>query len=405
MSAVARAQALFNSANLDIPGHEVELPNPGTFGYGDNPQLNSSTWDTRGENGRFVPQIERFLNYGQPPSSSSHELETMPITMQFQVPELPDGSPTLLMPGMLVFSVTERGPDDLDTTVVLSLAKINQYARDQWLDFITYTSATPLTNPHFNFELRKFATSMRVYGENGLRSYHWARQNYHHDGVARKLLAQYDACDPRTKLSRWKTDTDPMDGTTTNFAEPLPLREYYERATQPGYCYLTLFGFMQRLRFLGVVLTVMKGTSLEDCMEEGAHTFELGVAVGKQVELPNCFGTDEEIGIGSRLWIQLTRVPCNTKDDIKFGAFQLCPRGSKINDYPRFRDIGYQDESGTMTSGFYWRVGVVIEPPQRAVEQSSITQANNTGMFTNPDMAFKLNALLPNMRIALGFRN
>jgi hypothetical protein len=404
--AVSAARALFNSADTEMPGHQVLPPAPGTMGY-NGPELNYADWDTRGADGRYVPQIERFLNYGAPPSSSSSiELSTVPITWQFQVPELPDGTPDSLMPGMPVFSVTERGPADLESTLILSLSKINQYARDQWTDFMSYTAGGPLTNPHFNHELRRFHTSMRVYGERGLRDYHWARKNAEHDHVASMLLAKYDSAGCTTK-SRWRRDIDPLDSTGVTFETPLSLRDYYERSTQPGYCYLTQFGFLQRLRFLGFVQTVMKGVSAEDCMEQGPHTFELGVAVAKQVEVTNCFGTDDEIGLGSRLWIQLNRVYCPglASTEIPYGAFQLCPRGSKLMDYPRFSDIGFQDESGTQCAGFYWRVGVVIEPPQRAAEQSSITQANNTGMFSNPDISYKLNALLPTMRVAVGFRN
>lgn len=403
---MADALALFNAADLTMPGHEQAPTELGTFGYGNDPQIDSSSWPTRGADGRFVPQIERFLNYGQPPSSSSTiDLPTQPITWQFQVPELPDGSPSLLMPGMPLFAVTERGPADLDVTVVMSLAKINQYARDQWNDFVTYTSDG--LNPHFNYEMREFLTSMRVYGERGLRDYHWAKQNAMHDRVARKLLVEYDGqTNTKILISKWNADKD--SGNT----EPLTLREYYARATQPGYCYLTQFGFLQRLRFLGIILTVNKGVSLEDCMEEGQHIFTVSVAVGKLVEATNCFGTDDEITIGSRLWIELSRQPCpaTTADDpnqprIPYGCYQLMPRGAKVRDYPRLCDVGYQDESGAFTQGHYWRVGVVLEPPGRAASQSTITQATNCGAFSNPELAYKMNALLPTMRIALGFRN
>jgi len=398
--AVANALALFNSADLSMPGHEQGPTDLGTFGYGNDPQIDSSSWPTRGVDGRFVPQIERFLNYGQPPSSSTTiDLPTQPISWQFQVPELVDGSPPLLMEGMPLFAVTERGPADLDVTVVMSLAKINQYARDQWNDFVTYTTDGP--NPHFNFEMRQFLTSMRVYGERGLRDYHWAKQNAKHDGVARRLLAQYDA-DPCTRRSKW------LDDVNNERTVPLTLREYYARATQPGYCYLTQFGFLQRLRFLGFILAVNKGTSLEDCMEDGQHIFTVSVAVGKLVEVTNCFGTDEEITIGSRLWIELCRQPCAPSakgPSVPYGCYQLMPRGAKVRDYPRLCDVGYQDESGALTLGHYWRVGVVLEPPGRAASQSSITQATNCGAFSNPELAYKMNALLPSMRVAVGFRN
>lgn len=398
---MANARALFAAADLDMPGHSAGPTNIGTFGF-DGPQLQSATWDARDGNGRFMPQIERFLNYGQPPSSSSAELTTVPITWQYQIPESIDGSPSLLMPGMPVFSVTERGPADLDVTVILSLAKINQYAREQWDDFVTFTSGDSRSNPHFNFELKKFHNSMRVYGERGLRDYHYARKNAHHDGVARKLL---DKCDAKPG-----GNTAPHEEKLEPNAEKygyLSLREYYERSTQPGYCYLTQFGFLQRLRFIGFVQTINKGVMLEDCMEEGEHVQIIAAALAKQVEVTNCFGTDEEIGLGSKLWIELTRVSCPgaPKGDVPFGAFQLNPRGSKIHDYPRFCDIGYLDESATMVNGYFWRVGVVIEPPGRAVEQSSITQANNSGMMSNPELAYKMNSLLPTMRVAVGFKN
>lgn len=387
-----------------MPGHEEGPTDLGTFGYGDNPRIDSSEWPTRGENGRFLPQIERFLNYGIPPSSSSSvELSTVPITWTFQVPEYPDATPTLLMPGMPVFAVTERTPGDLEVTVVLSLAKLNQLSREQWNDFVTWTMGDRDTNPHHNFEMRKFLTSMRVYGERGLRDYHFAYQNAKHDGVARRLLADYDTQDEKSATfpkSSWPDDI------AQNATAPLTLREYYTCATQPGYCYLTQFGFVQRLRFLGFIQTVNKGVTLEDCMQDGQHIFTIAVSLAKQVEVTNCFGTDEEIALGSKLWIELTRSPCHDSNKgIQYGAFQLMPRGSKRNDFPLTKDIGYQDESGTACKGYYWRVGVVIEPPGRAVEQSSITQATNTGMFSNPELAYKLNALLPVMKVAVGFRN
>jgi hypothetical protein len=271
------------------------------------------------------------------------ELSTVPITWQYDIPELEDASPSLLMPGMPVFAITERSPADLDVTIVLSLAKINQLAREQWNDFVTWTSGDLGINPHFNYEMRAFLTSMRVYGERGLRDYHHALQNAKHCALARNLLTKYDTqSEKQIPQSQWKKD-EKQEGALT-------LREYYMRSTQPGYCYLTQFGFLQRLRFLGFIQTVSKGVGLEDCYEMGQHTFSIGVAVAKQVEVTNCFGTDEDIALGSKLWIELTRTPCYDHD-IPFGAFQLMPRGAKRRDYPRIRDIGFLDESGSFCMG------------------------------------------------------
>lgn len=47
------------------------------------------------------------------------------------------------------------------------------------------------------------------------------------------------------------------------------------------------------------------------------------------------------------------------------------------------RDITYLDEGGNVCNGYHWKVGIVIEPPNRQCTQSSITQATNTGMFSN----------------------
>ena len=394
------ATALFANVDTTMPGHEEGPRDLGTFGYGGDPRIDYAEWPVRGGDGRFVPQIEKFLDYGRPPSSSSSvELSTVPITWQFQIPEFPDANPRLLMPGMPVFGITERTPADLEVTIVLSLAQINQLSRQQWDDFVIWTTGDRDDNPHFNYDMRRFLTSMHIYGERGLRDYHYALQNAKHDGAARMLLNEYDT-QSRIPASTWQEDID-----LGKAAAPLTLREYYERSTQPGYCYLTLFGFLQRLRFLGFIQAVSKGVSLEDCMQDGEHVFTLAVAVAKQVEVTNCFGTDEEIALGSKLWIELTRAPCREqRSGVQYGPFQLTPRGSKLNDFPRARDVSYQDESGNACMGYHWKVGVVIEPPTRAIGQASITQATNTGMFSNPELAYKMNALLPVMKVAVGYK-
>lgn len=302
------------------------------------------------------------------PSTVVHiSSDNVPITYQFLCPPEDTPSNALLMPEQPVYAIREKDPDlETNSTPVRSLAQINKDARDQWNDFVLFTTDNSRTNPHFKEEAREFLDWCIEYGEAALFTY----GNAVAQGNAKRLQ----------DLSIY--------------------RPYWERSTTEGYCYLTAYGFRRRLNFLGIIVSVPHAVGIDDAFMDYEGHFALSVSLARQTRTANCFGRSDEITTGSSLWVVLTRRHCGKR---RFGAFMLKPCGSKMRDTPLMRQMHYFDESGAMRPGYYQRVGVVLEPGDRSPAPSAIESATNTGPQTSNQLAHSYNATLPTLLVAVRF--
>lgn len=352
-----------------IIGTSPEASAPGNFGV-DGPGIGSlSDLEARGSNGRFQRNAAAFFNYGNPPiESTTIELPTVPIIARYETSGLNDGADLRLMPEMPIFVVREMDPDTR-SDIILSLADVNKLMRDQWNDFVLYTTADP--NPQRDPEAVEFLVWLREFGESALESY--ARAHRRNDQHA---------------LAKWSDE----------------MKQFFQRATMPGYCFLTRYGILQRLNFLGFIEATSRDVGLEPNMlsEWEEHKVALGVALAKRTRVSNIFGDATKTPASSRLWICLTRLHCGNG---QYGCFVLKPMASPHLNVPLRPQTHYIDEAGILCPGYAWSLGYVLENSARSPQPSAVDAANGTGPASNPQRAYEMHGMLPSMYIALGVKN
>lgn len=356
------------------------------------PNVPATSWEPRGTDGRFANSMEKWAKGGNAPKEHGHiSLKSVEfLQFQYMCPPVNDGSDLLIMPEMLVFTVNEM-PNEEDATIILSLAKLNRIAQEQWDDFVLMTSTTA-NNPHLDDEALTFYANLRYYGERGLEDYAYAVSHNRID-----LLDKYDSAQPI--LSKKANDED-----TQLFPYVTSLRDFWQSSTKEGFCYLTRYGWLQRVNFSGIVQNVNRAVGLEeiDTTESSQHYLSVNVALAKRVRCANVFGSSEHIKTHSTLWITLKRKRCGKG---KYGAFQLVPGGSLKLDKPLSHMRNYIDESGAICSGHVWTIGSVLEPPERSPQPTAIEQATNTGYHLGDRASYEAHASLPSFYVALGFKH
>ena len=358
-------------------GNPVQ-PGNRTMGLG-GPQVAGINWEPRGADGRFQKGPANFLRYGQAPVEHGHiELSTAPITYQYLCPPLNDRADLLLMPDMLVFGVNQMDPEE-SSNILLSLSKVNCLMQMQKDDFdlqrnpgIDGTLERP-TSPHFNSEAYEFYQWLTEYGERGLEDYAYAESH--------NQKARLEAFDRATNGQ---------------------LKRFWQLSTSSEFCWLTTYGILKRISFLGVIITSNRAHGLEaaDTTEHHDHYMQVTVGIGKRVRCAQLFGDNSDITTGSKVWITLSRKHLGQG---KYGAFQLRPGGSKKVDYPLPTEMSYLDEAGQLQTGHHWPVGVVIEPSNSNPQPYNVEAANNTGYEVSESNAYGAHASIATCYVAIGY--
>jgi hypothetical protein len=350
-------------------------PQPGNFGINEVP-VPGFPWAPSGSNTE-VGDVARALNNGLPPLESTVvTLDSFEhISYQYLAPSsLGDGSDLRIMSRMLVFITKDHNADD-ESTVCIPLQRLNRLAQQQWNDFVRDTTGDAGINPYFNAESARFKVYLETLGEHSLEAYAHQRNK----GDPNGLCVAFE---------------DKAKG----------IRDFYTLATQPGYCFLTRFGWLSRVNWGGPVVNTNRAESLMglDDTAQHEHYLQINVGYAKRIECAQQFGHNDDIMAGSRLWITLTRKPC---PEGRFGAFVLIPGGSKVRDSPANSERCYLDESGHLCRGHVWKVGIVT---QAALQASSVTaqeRANCTGEAQDEELAYQMHASLPSMWIACGYKH
>lgn len=344
------------------------------------------TWEPRGTDGRYQQTMAAQLNYGIAPKKHGHialkSFEFISVGIS-ALTDLEDGTGEIVFQeGELIFVVRRYNIGD-GVQVLLPLRKLNALSQRQWDTFIMQSEGDMLRNPQYDSEAAELRELMTKYGEQILCDYARARAN----GVLGQVF----------KGSNTQALTD--------------LDRYHHLALQDRFCYLTKFGFLRRVNYLGVCIFPGQAMSLPDSEYMNTHATDhqttVTVGVAKRLKVVNCFGPNSRIMCGSRLWLTLTRKCCGSKPGRapQFGAFHVVPGGSNINDKPLECEHVYCDETGAQVSGHYWPVGAVINGSKNSPQPGTIERACCIGHYTDErDGAENLSAL-PNMWVAFGYRH
>lgn len=355
-------------------------PNPGNFGMTQVPTAGYEFYP-RGA-AADVGGMAAAMGYGENPLESTvvtlDSWET--VSYQYMAPStLGDGSDMLIMSRMLSWIVKVHNVED-ESTIVLTLPKLNKMAQDQWNSFVRDTTGDARTNPYFDEEKFEFLGWMQSYGERSLEAYAYARSHGLLDKNGEPLTRQYEA--------------------RTNGA----IRSFFERSTKAGYCYLTRYGWYSTVEYAGVVNNTNRAETLLglDDTSQREHYLQVNIAYAKRCECAQQFGDNNEIIAGARLWVYLTRKRCPGGG---YGAFVLIPGGSKRRDGPSNRERVYADESGMLCRGHVWRVGIVTDASTQAPSVVARERANNTGDAQDEQLAYQMHAVLPSFYAVLGYKH
>lgn len=341
-------------------------PTPGNFGVS-GPNVPSVSWAPTGTDNATGPA--EFLRFGIPKTSHGHiSLKGFDFVQYvYLAPPFGDDSQRFIAPEMLAFVVNNRAPDDMSTTV-LTLAKVNQIAKECY-DEYRIISDNRAGNTETSKEAIEFKGYMEKYGERSLE-------------VFNKIRDTYDA---------------------TELADMI---RFSELAVQDLFCWLTRFGIMSRITYVGPVINTNAATSLQelDTTQYSDHYCEVNVCYAKRGKIANVFGRAFDVTTGSRLWMCLQRKRIVTHQGVHFGHYQVVPGGSKTQHRPSDRDRLYIDDSGRTMLGHVWTVGTVMVPGPSSPSQNQIQDASNTGARCNEREAYEQHGTLPTLVVAVAFK-
>lgn len=315
---------------------------------------------------------------GGPKIQDSMELDAVNFIQQaFLVPPWLDDSDQYMMPEMLCYAVNEVDPYGEGCTHLMTLAKVNQVMHDAQDDF---ERARDPSDPVFEDDAALFETYLTKFGEQALLDYHFARENFHNlrdkPGPVNDLL---------------------------NNAE---LSSFYEMSTRKVFCWLTLHGIMQKITFVGAIINMNRGTTLEerDNTQNEDHYVHVNVSIAKHTKIHNVFGSAERITTGSKLWLCLKRKMVVRKGEQTYREFQIIPGGAAKEDVPHRSAYSYVDPSGRAMSGWVWRLGTVIAPGKGSPQPGQIKAAVNIGIDVSEKRAYQMHGSLPSLTVALSIK-
>lgn len=271
--------------------------------------------------------------------------------------------------GMLAFGV-RRQTGEPGAHLVITLAQLNAAMREQWTNFLVYTTGGG--NPYQDAEALEFLGYMREYGEAGLETF-----------------------DRISKLPSWNPLCQKHDAT-----EAERLRRYHELATSDDFCYCTGYGIRQRVTYLGPIMSLSRGHTLDETGQETVERLgNLDVGVGRRVPCAQQFGHSHNVTSGCKLWLLTTRIPCGNN---KFGAFCVFPQSNPMRDGPSLAERTYRDESGARCLGRVRYVGTVNTASSESVSDFAIIEATNTGATCDNAKAVHMHGTLPTFFINAG---
>lgn len=271
-----------------------------------------------------------------------------------------------LLPGMIVFTCGQ--PDELGYAAVLSLHDLNRIARKE--TEVHWSAVQRGDLGHFEFH-----KAIDFYGEKGLEEYARARRE-------RAPAAYLNALDSAT-----------IGGGAWG------LRELWEKSTSDDFCYLTRYGILQRIRYLGVISSVgavATSAGTQYFGATGSHLLTISVGVGKRSRVTNVFGDSDQLTVGTRLSLILNR-------EGPFAPFAILPYASKLRPEPSNAQMRYFSGLGQWCRGFRWIVGVVIDMPTVACSALSRSQAVKDKI--PPEDVAEIHKGLPMFYAALGYKH
>lgn len=336
-----------------------------------NPSL---AWYPRSDTGagNGVGQALAFLNNGQMPKVTSNTtLKSVDvIQQQFSCPPWLDGAEKYMMPEMLCFATNEPTLDG-SATVINTLPHANQLMYDAHVDFERMVADGEEPAVTFKRLLEK-------HGEVGLELYHQAR-SMNETGRSTKF---------------WQ-----------DVFSSSELRQLYALSTQDMYCYLTRFGILSKLSYLGAIINLNRATNNEqmDRTEYTEHYTVVNVCMALRARVGNVFGSAEHVTTGTKLWLKLTR---KRGQDGTFREYCIVPGGTKYLAKPlQLHDLAYFDRSGRAMTAHVWPVGVVNYPGPNPPSPSVGSEAANTGNVVNEQKAYNAHALVPTIWVSLGVQS
>lgn len=282
----------------------------------------------------------------------SDDSENMYVEQQYSTPSIGYNHFAEMREGMLAFCV-RVDPGDKGATFIVVLHQLNRLFREQWDDFVISTTGDATNNPRFDGHARKFLTYMQNFGEHGLSRY----ETVHCSGNARELAKLED------------------------------LREYWDMAKSDQFCYLTLFGILQRVSYLGPITNLTRSYTLDVKDYHDAGYQGIVVGLGQRVPCTQVFGRSEQLTPQVKLHLTYTRIPCS---DGKYGAFWVMP-GSEFDDHAKW----YRDESGTKCCAYKRNVGSVHTAATKQNSSFAILQATNMAPALAEDSAWRQHSGLP----------
>lgn len=319
--------------------------------------------------------VAQHFNFGQAPSiqNGQMDLETTPIPYTYLCPPGGDDADMrYAMPDMPAFSINHFDPDEGSTTVV-TLAKLNQYMHEAYKDF---EEASEPNSPDSFQDAIDFRRYLETLGERALETFHQARK---HPNFMKKLE---DA---------------------PSFTD---LEHFYRLSTQDMFCWLTKFGILSKINYLGPILTVNRDVTLE--AENNTlgmdHYTVLNVALAKRCSIANIFGDADAVTTGTVLWLKLVRKEVSVRGKVEFQEFYIVPEGNKLWSHPSMASLSYTDPSGRAMFGHRFCVGKVLTPGKRSPNPVAMQNTANIGIYVNEKMAYEDHGTLPVLQIAAGFK-
>jgi len=330
-------------------------PNAGDFD-GIDPYQPFVEWDTR----RNETGPAEFMKYGKAPMNADVvEISGVDnIPQQYMCLPWEDESDRFVLPHMLAFALKEYDCIE-NTTVILTLPKLNQVLYESYHDFRKLVDDNDSITVNFDVLLKK-------YGEAALEMAHDKQKN----------------------------------GEKVQNPE---LEKFFKMSTEDFYCWLTKYGIMSRISYLGVINNVSRAISLENIHQTGQYT-TVNVVMGKRCEVANVFGDVDHVTSGSRLWLILRRKSTIKNGNVEYREFHVVPHGCRYKDFPRQLDLQYIDPSGRYFRGEKWTIGKVLTPGSFSPQKGQMESASNCGLFCNERSAYETHLGLPTMYIAAGFK-
>lgn len=296
------------------------------------------------------------------------------IQHTYLCPPWGDGeSDRYMLPTMLVFSVNESLHDK--STPLLTLPKVNQIMYESYVEYRELTNAG---DP----QAQKFKKHLATFGEKALEQYHRAKR-----AGEKRLQSLQDRYD-----GQWQD-----------------LVEFYKQAQEDMFCWLTRFGVLTKISFLGVIINTQNSDrepAMMGRLQYEDHYCVVNVGVAKRLEVANVFGPSYKVTTGSKLWLKLCRKPVVMRGGtVEYQHFQVVPQGSTTESYTSTTDTYYLDESGRWVDGWTWPVGVVMVPGKSSPATTTHQSAANIGAAVSERAASEAHSALPTLWVAMGFKH